>query len=271
MTTGVLIGPRQEPELHVMSFNIRRRMAHFDRRNPDTWSYRSPAMRRLLVDEQPSILGVQEAMPDQTDFVAQALGSHYRWIGYGRNGDRRGERCPVFYDAHRLQLTEWTQWMLSDTPAVAGSRTWGNTVPRIVISARFTDRATGIPFRFLNTHLDHRSRNSRVEAARMLGRLMSADDIPTLLTGDFNTSVGTEPYRQLLGEGVIDTWTAAEERLTEEWGTFPNYRQPRLNLKRIDWIMASRGVHVRSVGINRAKLRGIAASDHLPVQAVVTL
>jgi len=100
---------------------------------------------------------------------------------------------------------------------------------------------------------------------------MSADDIPTLLTGDFNTSVGTEPYRQLLGEGVIDTWTAAEERLTEEWGTFPNYRQPRLNLKRIDWIMASRGVHVRSVGINRAKLRGIAASDHLPVQAVVTL
>ncbi|MGV8885140.1 MAG: endonuclease/exonuclease/phosphatase family protein [Microbacteriaceae bacterium] len=271
MTTGVLIGPRSAPELHVMSFNIRRRMPHFGKPKPDTWSFRSPAMHRLLADEQPTILGVQEAMPDQTDFVARALGSRYRWIGYGRNFNRRGERCPIFYDADRLKLTEWTQWMLSDTPAIAGSRTWGNTVPRIVLSARFTDRATGIPLHVLNTHLDHRSRNSRVEAARMLARILRADDVAALLTGDFNTSIGTEPYNQLIADGAIDTWDAAHERLTEEWGTFPNYHQPRLGLKRIDWILANSGVTVRSVGINRARWRGIAASDHLPVQAVVTL
>lgn len=272
MTAAPLIGHCASPDLHVMTFNIRRRMQHVDRRNADLWSRRRPAIRRLLDTEQPAILGVQEALPDQAEFVAMSLGRTYKRIGRGRSAERRGEGCPVFYDTERLRVREWTQFALSDTPEVAGSRSWGNFVPRIVVSVAFTDRATGRDFHFFNTHFDHLSQRSRIRSAQMLDRLVDDAATPSIVTGDFNTSVGTEPHTELLKGGTLrDAWQAAGHRLTEQWGTFPNYRAPKLDRKRIDWILVGRGVEVLSAGINPARDAGVAASDHLPVQAVIRL
>ena len=89
MNGGALVGPAVAPELHVMSFNIRRRMTRVSSRSPDLWSTRRPAMRRLLSTELPTILGVQEALPDQAQFVSASLGDNYRRLGRGREADRR--------------------------------------------------------------------------------------------------------------------------------------------------------------------------------------
>ena len=141
MTDAALIGAVTPPDLHVMTYNIRRRLPHVMPGSPDRWNTRRPLVRRILAAEQPTILGVQEALADQVDDLADALGSRYRWIGYGRNPSGRGERCPIFYDAERLELTHWRQLALSSTPEVAGSRSWGNLVRRVVVEAEFTDRA----------------------------------------------------------------------------------------------------------------------------------
>ena len=267
-----LIGPVDSPELQVMTYNIRRRMPRAAPRSPDRWTHRAPALRHLLATEQPAVLGAQEALPDQTEFVAHSLGHHYLWIGHGRDSDGTGESCPVFYDTRRVQLLEWRQLALSDTPRVAGSRSWGNRIPRMVVWALFADSATGIQFRILNTHLDHQSRRSRVHSARLLRQLIDASPGPAILTGDFNTSVGTTPYSELmLGQTVLDAWLTAETQLTKAWGTYPNYHPAKLDRKRIDWILTNTKVDVRSVGINPALFGGIAGSDHLPVQAVIHL
>ena len=272
MSDAALIGTATAPQLHVMSFNIRRRMTHVGQRSPDLWSHRRPALRRLLASERPTILGVQEALPDQAGFVRESLGPRYRRLGRGRSAEQRGEGCPIFFDTTRLQLEGWKQYALSDTPDVAGSRSWGNRVPRIVVSAGFTDRVTGARFRFLNTHFDHQSRRSRLRAAEFVADLVTDADCPVLVTGDFNSSIFTGPYDRLISDGpLVDTWFAADVRSTEAWGSFPNYRAPRLDRKRIDWVLATPQIRVVEAAINPFRHEGIAPSDHLPVSAVVDL
>ncbi|CAN5221922.1 endonuclease/exonuclease/phosphatase family protein [soil metagenome] len=276
MTESPLLGPTAAPELHVMSYNIRRRMPHVIPRSPDRWVHRQPLLQQLLEAEQPSLVGVQEALPEQANFVRHALGERYRSIGHGREKNGRGEGCPIFYDRERLRLLDWQQTALSDTPEVQGSSTWGNRTPRVIVDATFTDIATGVQFHAVNTHFDNRSRTSRLKAAVALRRVVLASGLPAIVTGDFNTDAGTEPHDVLLGTGTAslgqlrDAWDAADTRLTDVWGTFLDYHPPQHERKRIDWILVSKA-HVLSIGINTARYDGGWPSDHAPVQAVVRL
>lgn len=267
-----LIGPVAAPQLHVMSFNIRRRVKNVNRWSHDHWSRREPLMRKLLAAEQPTVLGVQEALPDQLPAVLGGLGANYRSIGDGRNADGGGELCPVVYNDERLELIDWEQQALSDTPRKAGSTGWGNFVPRIVVVARFQDRATRNEFTVLNAHLDHRSRKSRQRSMVAIREIVLETDGPVVVVGDFNTGVESQPYRTLTGGGLLtDSWITAERRISDLWGTFPHYREPRRGTKRIDWILANAGVDVLETGINVTRYNGDWPSDHAPVQALITL
>lgn len=265
-----LVGPVAPPDIQVMTYNIRRRMTRLMPRSPDRWIRRRVLIERLLEAEQPVILGVQEALPDQAGFVRHALGESYRSVGYGRNANKRGEGCPLFYDSDRVELLDWTQTALSGTPLVPGSTTWGNPTPRVVVSATFTDRATGVEFRAINTHFDQFSRRSRAHSVAELLRLVADTPLPTVVTGDFNTDDDSLPHELLVDSGaLVDTWDAARERLTEPWGSFANYGLPKLERKRIDWILATPTVTVLRAGINVTRYDGKWPSDHSPVQAVV--
>lgn len=270
MPDTALIGPVDPPQLHVMSYNIRRRMPHMMRRNPDRWNIRKPLLRRMLAREQPALLGVQEALFDQAEFVQEALGPEYREIGYGRDRDRGGERCPIFWDSTRLRLETWNQKALSDTPDVSGSSSWGNRDPRLFVSAEFTDLATGRRFLAINTHFDHRSSRSREKSAEAIRQVVANSTLPAIVTGDFNSDAASLAHRTLIADGALhDSWLAAQARLTESWGTFPNYRRPRAGRKRIDWILATPTIEVVSAAINVRRISGRWPSDHAPVQAVV--
>jgi hypothetical protein len=94
MTDAALIGPVSAPDLHVMTFNIRRRAPHLRSGNPDRWATRKDLVRRILAAEQPTLLCVQEALADQVAFVADVVGPRYRWVGLGRNPSSRGSGAP---------------------------------------------------------------------------------------------------------------------------------------------------------------------------------
>ncbi|HET8779699.1 MAG TPA: endonuclease/exonuclease/phosphatase family protein [Agromyces sp.] len=277
MTDAPLIGPVSAPDLHVMTFNVRRRLTRLMPRSPDRWSTRKRLVHRILVAEQPTLLGVQEALADQMEVVALALGPSYRWVGLGRNPSGTGERCPIFYDSRRLELTGWKQRALSATPEQRGSRSWGNLTRRILVSAEFTDVATGARLLAFNTHLDHLSPRSRHESTRFIVRLVEAAQaaepgIAVVVTGDFNADQDSAVHRRLTAGGVLrDAWEAAAEQLTPQWGTFSNYRRLRRGGKRIDLILVGRGVDVLRTGINAVRFDGRSASDHEPVQAVLRL
>jgi endonuclease/exonuclease/phosphatase family metal-dependent hydrolase len=271
VTDIALIGPVAPPDIQVMTYNIRRRMTRLMPRSPDRWDRRRVLVRRLLEAEQPVILGVQEALPDQAGFVRHALGESYRSVGYGRNANRRGEGCPLFYDKDRVELLEWWQTALSGTPSVPGSTTWGNPTPRVVVAATFRSLATNAHFRVLNTHFDQFSRRSRMHSADEILRLVGESTLPTLVTGDFNTDDDSVIHERMTATGLLaDTWDSAQTRLTPSWGSFANYGLPKLERKRIDWILATPGVTVSRAAINVTRYNGKWPSDHAPVQAVVT-
>lgn len=266
-----LIGPTAAPGLHVMTFNVRRRLMVQTRR-ADRWMRRAPRIRALLQSERPSLLGVQEAMPDQASFVRHALGSSYRSIGRGRNADGRGEQCPLFYDDDRLELLDWQQLALSDRPTVAGSSSWGNAIPRFYVAASLRDRQTGARLDAINTHFDHLSRRSRLRSAWTIRERVAASGVATIVMGDLNTGENSAPITELLAGGVLeDAWELSDQRLTPEWGTFANYSAPRPNRKRIDWIAATPGIGIQQIAINPRQYVGGWPSDHLSVQAVVRI
>ena len=267
-----LIGPVSAPDLHVMTFNVRRRMPALLTRPADRWARRRPRLRAVLRAERPTLLGAQEALPDQAAAIAAALGPSHRRVGHGRDVGGSGEACPLFYDAERLELIDWQQSALSDRPDQPGSATWGNVIPRILVQAVFRDRATSAVFLAVNTHLDVFSARARLRSAQHIRRLIAAQPRPALVMGDLNAGPSSPALHDLLAEGtLVDAWTAATDRLTPEWGTHGGYRPPRPGRDRIDWIAVSPAATVVTAAVNAHPVDGGWASDHFPVQAVVRM
>lgn len=266
-----LIGPVAGPALHVMTFNVRRAIA-ISPRPADRWSRRAPLVRELLQAEQPALLGVQETLPHQVAQLAAALGSSYAHLGHGRNRDGRGESTPLFYDTERLDVVEWTQRALSDTPERPGSTGWGNTIPRMFVEAVLRDRASGAEFLAINAHLDVFSARARGRSADAIRGRVSARGGAAVVLGDFNSAPGSVPWNRFTRDGVlVDGWKVAVERITPEWGTFGNYRRAREGGERIDGILTTPDIRVERIGIHADPPSGPWPSDHFPVQAVLHL
>jgi endonuclease/exonuclease/phosphatase family metal-dependent hydrolase len=263
-----VFGGTPPPRLHVMSFNLRRRLPAWLSRPADRWPDRVPLVTELLRAERPDVLGVQEALPTQDDDVLAALGPEYQRIGTGREADGAGERCTVYWRADRLELVGWHQLALSPTPEVAGSRGWGNPLPRVAVVADFLDRSDGGPLSVINTHLDPFSKRSQLESARLLVEVAETKGGSTVLMGDFNADRRSAAVAELLGSSLADSWAAARERSTPEWRTYSGYRAPRRG-PRIDWILVGADFAVEDAAVNGRRFDGRAASDHEPVQTVL--
>ncbi len=270
--TGVLFPAVRAPELHVMSFNIRRRFDRVTWPPADRWPMRKQRLRTFLSANKPHLLGAQEAMPDQARWVQDALGTQYGRVGLGRGPRSDGEGTPLFYDRDRLEVEDWRQVALSDTPDVAGSTGWGNTIPRIAVIAQLRDLETDARFTFVNTHFDAFSARARRRSAAWLHDLAAARTRPLLFTADVNAHVRSSELEAMFADGgLVDTWSFAPARRTAEWGSFNNYRRPKPGARRIDAILASPDVGVRAVGIDPRPTGTQWPSDHLPIQAVVRL
>ncbi|WP_298875641.1 endonuclease/exonuclease/phosphatase family protein [uncultured Microbacterium sp.] len=269
---GILFPGVEAPDLHVMSFNIRRRFDRVTWPPADRWQMRKQRLRTFLGANRPHLLGSQEAMPDQARWVQDSLGSSYGRLGLGRGKDRGGEGTPLFYDRDRIGVDDWRQVALSDTPEVPGSTGWGNTIPRIAVIAQLRDLATGAAFTFVNTHFDAFSRRARRRSATWLHDVVVAQDGPLLFTADVNAHVRSGELAGMFADGLlVDTWSYAPVRHSAEWGTFNNYAAPRVGARRIDALLATPDVGVRAVGIDPRPTGTQWPSDHLPVQAVVRI
>ncbi|MFI2373763.1 endonuclease/exonuclease/phosphatase family protein [Streptomyces sp. NPDC018964] len=259
-----------ERALRVMSFNLR----FASTAEPNSWAARRPVMRRLLRRERPHVLGTQEGLYRQLRDIGADLGPSYDWIGTGRAGGSHDEFTAVLYYTRRLVPLEYDHFWLSGTPDVIASNTWGNAHVRMAGWVRFRDlRADGREFCVLDTHLDNASQYARERAAALVAERVRglARSLPVVVTGDFNAAAHDNPvYDTMLGAGLVDTWDAAAER-GEAYGTFHGYGPPVPGGARIDWILATPGVTVHRASVNTFTAGGRFPSDHLPVQACLTL
>ena len=259
---------RHPEDLRVMTFNVRYGEADD---GINAWPHRRDLMVRVIRDEHPDILGTQELLSPQGDYLQQHLPG-YTWFGMGRNGNEvnanDNEHMGVFYDRARLQLLASGNFWLSDTPDKPGSRSFGQPLPRMVTWAKFQDRRSGRQLYYYDTHFPYQD-GERAEAIRercaalirqRLARLPAS--VPFILTGDFNTKPDSRTHA-LLTEVLHDTHTSAPRREGLE-GTFHGFTGHAT--QRIDWILY-RGVTARDERTIITHEGKVYPSDHFPVVA----
>jgi endonuclease/exonuclease/phosphatase family metal-dependent hydrolase len=266
--TGSIVGELEDGDLHVATWNIRRRTPTLQ--TADRWRSRAPRLRAALRVERPSILAVQEAMPDQATFVRESLGPGYRVLGRGRAADGGDEACLLVVDDERLEVLEWWQRALSDQPDRPGSRSWGNRLPRVLVAAALRDRASDAIVLAISTHLSLSSQRARLRSAAAIRDVVAESARPAIVLGDLNAGEGSRTVRALQADDLLrDAWAASSDRATPLWATHGAYRSPRERGRRLDWILVSEGVEVRRTAIDGRSFDGGWPSDHLGVHAVV--
>jgi endonuclease/exonuclease/phosphatase family metal-dependent hydrolase len=261
-------------DVKIMTFNIRYENTTD---GPNVWSLRRELAADVIRRFDPDFVGLQEAMPGQIADLVKAF-PEYRLIGRSRQADpKRGEAVPILYRDKRWRLDdkqEGTFW-LSDTPQAPGSATWGNSLPRVVTWGRFIEKRTGRGLYVYNTHFDNASEPARQKSALLLARRIADRERrePVLLAGDFNCDESSPAMTHLTGRAsqspvkLIDTFREAHPK-EKRVGTFHDFRGGD-DGEKIDFVLASPGVKVRSAGIVRDHREGLYPSDHYPVTAKV--
>ena len=192
-------------EMKIISFNIRyNSWNNIDGENG--WPNRRDAVVRMIREERPAAIGLQEALIDQLKYLDSSL-PEYRRIGVGRDdGKEGGEFMAIYYDTARLELLKWGTHWLSETPDVP-SKGWDAACYRTVTAARFRDREEGRVFVYLNTHLDHVGQTARAESAKMIARLEGDNEclgVPVILGGDMNSTIDDTIFRSFYAVGLQD-------------------------------------------------------------------
>lgn len=268
-----------EGGLRVMTFNIRYDNAG-DGEN--RWEKRRDLVVKTIEAHGPAVLGVQEALKHQLDYLLEKL-PRYESLGVGRaDGESAGEFSALLYDPKRFECLAWETFWLSDTPSKPGSRSWGNGIPRICTWAKLRERASGRLLLVYNAHLDHRSQPSRARsleliAARAAGELGGSgrgDATPQaaglVIMGDFNASELSNEIRYILGEesiGVVDTFRVLH-REAKYVGTFNGF-EGKADGAKIDYLLANGALEVVEAAIGRQHEEGRYPSDHFPVTATL--
>ena len=273
LTIAASVATAAEPlAVKVMSFNIRYGNA---KDGENHWDKRKDTVVQVFRDVSADFVGGQEALPFQIEYIREVLGDQYAVLYRTREVDEAaGEASPIFYRGDRWQLdrgAHGTFW-LSDTPEQPGSTTWGNRLPRIVTWGRFIDRRTGRAVYVYNTHFDHQSQESRVQAAGLMLQRMrdrGHKDEPIIVMGDFNAGEDN-PASVRLRQGppeLVDTFRVVHPEATQV-GTFGGFKGGRDGQK-IDHIYVEPGVKVKSAEILHQQVNGRWPSDHYPVTAEI--
>lgn len=260
-------------DLRVMSFNIRFGTAND---GPNSWPARETMVHQVIREFDPDLLGTQEVVEFQAKSLREALPG-YGFIGVGRtDGKQGGEFCPLMYKSDRFQLLDSGTFWLSETPEVAGSKSWDSSLPRIATWARLADRRTDATLLVCNTHFDHLGQQARLESAKLLQQRLPglAKGAPVVLMGDFNTTEDGAPYKVLTqpeeGKGIafVDSYRAVHPQRSKQEATYNGFRGIAEG-SRIDWIVYGPGVKASQAAIDRTQKDGRYPSDHYPVTAVL--
>ncbi|PZR28337.1 MAG: endonuclease [Citrobacter freundii] len=185
------------------------------------WSTRKDICLKVIKSKKADIICLQEVLKVQADDLRKYFPS-YQLFGFeGPEMDPHPTgyfgiaKNPIMFSRDRYELlTAGTYW-LSETPLVAGSKSWDTARARHANWVRLKEKSTGKEFRVVNLHLDHVSAEAKIQQAKMVvdESAQYQQEYMQILTGDFNskfdsnvlTSVRNggwkESYETVHGEG----------------------------------------------------------------------
>ena len=259
--------------LKLMTYNLKFASPDFE----PSWEVRRDMQVDLIRKYEPDIVGTQEGLKEQIDYLADHL-PEYIVVGEGRKGGDDDEHMAIFFRRDKFRLRELQSFQLSETPGVIGSGPEVNprmvTWARLAVINRPADGKQGPypqdyrghwentrEFYVFNTHFFN-GRNmelARLNASKLiLERIQALDrfgewtpERPVFLMGDFNCRPGSPPYAVLVGNRD----SQEEDRLSDTSETHND----------IDWILFKGQVKVLKYEEVDYNAEGVYPSDHKPI------
>ncbi|MBT1701160.1 endonuclease/exonuclease/phosphatase family protein [Fulvivirgaceae bacterium PWU4] len=251
----------------VMTYNIR-----YD--NPgdgiNQWSSRKEKVYDLIRKYDPDLLGVQEAMHNQLQDLTNNV-TAYGSLGVGReDGKEKGEYSAILYKKERFNILAQGTFWLSETPDVAGSKSWDAALTRVATWARMRDKKSGREFFFINTHFDHIGRESRTKSATLLKTkaLDLGRGLPVVITGDFNCTRDELPYKTIMDKSSL---TLIDPAPQDPPGTFCSFTVNSITCRPIDYIFHTPEWAASNYKVLPDNDGKNYPSDHLPVLVELSL
>ena len=250
-------------EIKVMSYNIRLSSGTIKADSIYHWEHRKQASLNLMHEENPTVFGLQEACPDQMDYMVENL-PEYGYIGVGRDdGKRKGEFMSIFYKKEEVEFIDGGTFWLSQTPDEV-SKGWDAQCFRTCTWALLKKKDTGKKFVYMNTHLDHMGKVAREESIKLIverAEKLTGGKLPVFITADFNSPTSNAIFKPMQ-EAMLDA--RVEAPITDDrgtlncWGTTP----PGVVIDHVFY----RGAEAQKFEVLRDKDYGAPyVSDHYPV------
>ena len=248
--------------LKVMTFNLRVPV------KGDGINYFPNRRERILAcikQEDPDLIGFQEATDEVREFLRETLGDRYVVLGCGRLQGYRGESAPIAYRKNSFELVNLSTRFLSDTPTLPNTRYENSDqskYPRMFLHAELSPNGMDRTIHLLNTHLDHLGKDARLLGMRQV--LSFAENLsgPIILTGDMNARPNEACITLAKEWGLRDT----AEHVTHTFHGFGEYQE---NF-RIDYVFTNTAV-MESHRVEYLPIDGVYVSDHYPVTAMLEI
>jgi endonuclease/exonuclease/phosphatase family metal-dependent hydrolase len=253
--------------IKVMTYNLRLDVSS-DGEN--RWDNRKEMLASLVQFYEPDFMGVQEALPNQMQYLDNAL-QDYDFIGVARDdGKEQGEYSAIFYNKARFKVVEQSTFWLSETPEKV-SFGWDAACRRICTYGLFENKQTKQKMWVFNTHFDHIGNTARINSAKLILQKikeLNKGNLPFVLTGDFNLEDDSESIK-LIASQLNDSKAVARQSFGPS-GTFNAFEFNKPVTKRIDYIFTPKtGMDIQKYAVLSNSDNCRYPSDHLPVYAEI--
>ena len=262
-----------EQPLKLMTYNLKFASPDYK----PSWEVRREMQVDLIRKYNPDIIGTQEGLKEQIDYLADHL-PEYIVVGEGRKGGDDDEHMAVFIKKDKFRIREIQSFQLSKTPEIIGSGpevnprmvTWARLalikIPNEGKNGRYPEDYRGHwentqEFYVFNTHYFNGSKDSlaRLNASKLILKRVNAlnrfgswtAERPVFLMGDFNCRPGSAPYMVLVGDKNSSDPDLLKNSFEDE--------------KKIDWILYKGAVKVLKYEEVDYNVEGVYPSDHKPV------
>ncbi|WP_246296555.1 endonuclease/exonuclease/phosphatase family protein [Winogradskyella vidalii] len=258
----------QGQELKIMSYNIK---LDYPKEGENSWTNRKPFLVNQLKYNEPDVIGVQEAMPNQMKDMDSLL-VDYSYLGVGRDdGKNQGEYSALFYKTDKFKVIKSGTFWLSETPEKV-SMGWDAVCNRICTYALFKDKVSGNLFWTFNTHFDHVGKVARKNSATLIIEKIQAlntENYPVVLTGDFNMEPTHDSIKHIKS-ALKDSKEIAKLTFGPH-GTFNGFYFNEPVIRRIDFVFVSAEVMVSKYAVLSDNWDLHYPSDHLPILILLEL
>lgn len=266
---------------HILSCNIRVALPE-DEAQGLGWSHRKKICIQIIKAKKPDIICLQEVLKVQSDDMRKSFPG---FISFGFEGPEMDAnptgyhgiaKNPIMFSRSRYELISAGCFWLSETPQIAGSKSWDTARARHANWVRLREHNTNNEFRVINTHLDHVSQNAREMQVKMI--LDESKQYPAtfaqIFTGDFNEDATNRVITLIKEAGWVDTYSQVHGD-SDPGFTGHGFLGPKHGEKakkgKIDFIFSRSTMGTSAASVIRDAVNGQYPSDHYFVSAAVDM